>query len=178
MWQSPPFKSGQPNADMCHILANLSAPIKHCHVIISSISHETLTLISATKTTLNGSRHSRQPPQLHAAAFAPVANSTIFLAHRSRHHDASTALATHSPATIARCRRRTSHGNSSNLNHLCMETALQVCSTTASFSATNSNLRSITDLFTPRSSLHVRPHHLRVHLLHCRNKPSFAHHRS
>jgi len=39
------------------ILANLSAPIKHCHVSISSISHETLTLISATMTATP-----RQPP--------------------------------------------------------------------------------------------------------------------
>jgi len=35
---------------MCHYPCNLSAPIKHCHVSISSISHETLTLISTIMT--------------------------------------------------------------------------------------------------------------------------------
>ncbi|QCD82791.1 hypothetical protein DEO72_LG2g3132 [Vigna unguiculata] len=42
----------------------------------------------------------------------PLTPTTIFLAHRLRHHDVSTALATHSPATIARCRRRTRRGSS------------------------------------------------------------------
>ena len=93
-----PHLSNQANQMLTYviILANLSAPIKHCHVSISSISHETL--ISTTMTATP-----RQPP---------LTPTTIFLAHRLRHHDVSTALATHSPATIARCRRRTRRGSS------------------------------------------------------------------
>jgi len=77
------------------ILANLSAPIKHCHLSISSISHETLTLMSIISFHHHGSRHPNhqsrcRPPRFHIrSAVAPNAvnlnrklDATIILAHQ------------------------------------------------------------------------------------------------